>query len=391
MNKNKKIAIIGAGPGGLTLASILQKNGFQPVIYEREQTSVHSLQGGSLDIHTDTGQWALKEAGLLEQFQTLARYEGEDFRLLDKTGKIYLDEIADVNEGERPEIDRSQLCQILLDSVDEASIRWGYQLSHAVPAVDDQYELHFENGAIDIVDLVVAADGAFSHVRPLLTESQAAYSGLTMIELNLEHISTAHPEILAFNRRGKLFALADHKAIIAQLNGDDSLRLYLSFQTDQNWLKTCGISFDQPDKAKDQLLHLFDDWNEQLKDYIRAAVGPIRPRRIYMLPIGLTWEHKHGVTMIGDAAHLMSPFAGEGVNLAMQDAANLAISLIQATNMNKAIQQYEQDMFTYSAQSAYISDQSLQICFGDHAAAALANWMSQEFAHSENEPNKKER
>ncbi|WP_088053221.1 FAD-dependent oxidoreductase [Virgibacillus dakarensis] len=102
----QNVAIIGAGLDGLTLRSILQKHGLEPIVFEREPSATHRQQGGTLDIHSGTGQQALKEAGLFESFQSLARHEGQDFRLLDKTGKIYMDEITNQDDIQRPEIDR---------------------------------------------------------------------------------------------------------------------------------------------------------------------------------------------------------------------------------------------------------------------------------------------
>ncbi|PFN27774.1 tetracycline resistance protein [Bacillus cereus] len=373
----KRIAIIGAGPGGLTLSRILQKHGLKSVVYERETSPWSRQQGGSLDIHHDSGQEALKEAGLLEQFNELARYEGEDFRLFDKSGKIYLDEVADPNSGDRPEIDRGTLRELLLNSVDSECIHWGYNLVKAVSLENGLHELHFENGHVETVDLVVAADGVFSRVRSLVTDSVPKYTGISMVELNLQNVTENHPEMAKFNRRGKVFALADHKGILAQLNGDDSIRIYLSFRTDKEWLDKCGISFENLEEAKHKLLQYFEDWDETLKNYIRCADGAIFPRRIYMLPVGLTWKSTPGVTLIGDAAHLMSPFAGEGVNLAMRDAAELALSIVKHDDLNKAIENYEKKMYDYSSQSAEMSNDNLEICFGDNAAIKMYNLMMQ--------------
>jgi 2-polyprenyl-6-methoxyphenol hydroxylase-like FAD-dependent oxidoreductase len=375
--QQQRIAIIGAGPGGLTLALILQRHGVKTVIYEREPFAKNLQRGGSLDIHQDSGQRALKEADLFEQFQALSRHEGEDFRLLDKSGKVYLDEVAETNEGERPEIDRGELCQILLNPVDPASIRWGHKLIQAIPLDNGMHELHFENGHVDTVDLVVGADGAFSRIRPLLTDSVAEYSGLSMVELIIENVAIAHSTIAAFNRRGKMFALSDHKAIIAQLNGDGRLLVYLSFEIAREWLDTCGIPFDQPEEAKRQLLLLFNDWDESLTNYIQAADGAFILRRIYMLPVGLRWTRKPGVTLIGDAAHLMSPFAGEGVNLAMLDATELALSIVEHGDVNKAVEAYEEKMYTYSSKLAEESEVNLKLCFSDDAAPKLMNLMNQ--------------
>lgn len=373
----QRIAIIGGGPGGLTVAVILQKYGIKAMVYERASFQANNQQGGSLDIHSESGQRALQEAGLFESFQAVARYEGEDFRLFDKTGKIYLDEVAEDYGSDRPEIDRGVLCEMLLQALHPASIQWNHSLSHVIPLEDHTYELHFDNGNIEIADLVVGADGAFSKVRPLLTEAVAEYTGLSMVEVHIKNVAIDHPELASFNHRGKIFALADHKAIIGQLNGDGDIRVYASFQVEQEWLDQSGFLWDQPDLAKQKLLSYFEDWDASLQDYIHLAEGQILPRRIYMLPVGLTWTHRAGVTLIGDAAHVMSPFAGEGVNLAMLDATELALSIVQNEDLSTAIQNYEQKMYAYSREAARESYENLQLCFGDQAAPRLAALMNQ--------------
>lgn len=377
----QRIAIIGGGPGGLTLALILQKNGIDAVVYEREPHDTNRERGGSLDIHEESGQMALKEAGLYEQFQALARYEGEDFRLFDKTGKIFMDEVAEEDApGMRPEIDRGVLCELLLHGLNPDVIRYGHKLIEAIPLNNGQYELRFENGYTDIVDLVVGADGAFSHVRPLLTDVNASYSGITMVELAIPDVANAHPDLAALNARGKIFALADHKAIMGQLNGNGSLKVYLCFQAERDWLDTCGIDLNDPEAAKLQLLSYFQDWDPSLQKYIRYASDKLIGRRIYMLPVGHQWERRSGITLIGDAAHLMSPFAGEGVNMAMQDAAELALAIVRhCGDFDQAIAEYEESMYNYSSESARESLKNLELIFGDDAALRLKEQFDQYF------------
>ncbi|MFF2090675.1 FAD-dependent oxidoreductase [Paenibacillus sp. NPDC058174] len=382
-NEQKRIAIIGAGPGGLTLALLLQRNGIPAVIYEREQQDQSHARGGTLDIHEESGQKALKEAGLYEEFQALARYEEEDFRIVDKTGKIYIDEEPEAEQleaaqtGGRPEIDRGVLCDLLLQAINPGTIKYGYKLQKAVSLENGMTELHFENGEVETAHLLIGADGAFSRVRPLLTDIDVEYSGLTMLELNILDAAEKHPELAAFNKRGKMFALDDNKGILGQLNGDGRIKVYASFKAERSWLETSGISFDQPQEAKEQLLEIFHDWDEQLKDYIRFAEDAILPRRIYMLPIGFKWDRNPGVTLIGDAAHVMSPFAGEGVNMAMFDALELALAIARhADDFGKAIEEYEEIMYQFSAEKARESDDSLQLTFGDNAAAKLAEMMN---------------
>lgn len=108
-----RIAIIGAGPGGLTLARILQKHGVRATVYERESSPNVRSQGGSLDLHQESGLQALKEADLFSAFLKFARYEDQQMRVLDKNGVVHLDEDGmgpppeEGGDQGRPEIDRS--------------------------------------------------------------------------------------------------------------------------------------------------------------------------------------------------------------------------------------------------------------------------------------------
>src|SRR5205809_821255 len=66
--QGKRIAIAGAGPCGLTLARLLQQKGADVRVFELESSTAARNQGGSLDLHEDSGQLALRKAGLHELF-----------------------------------------------------------------------------------------------------------------------------------------------------------------------------------------------------------------------------------------------------------------------------------------------------------------------------------
>ncbi|CAF0883136.1 unnamed protein product [Adineta ricciae] len=366
MSKNKiqRVTIIGAGPGGLTLARILQLKGVEVKIYEREDSIDVRSQGGTLDLHVESGQYALRLAELYDKFQALCRPEGEDTIILDKTGTVYYEEVDAGHELNRPEIDRQDLRQILLDSLKPDTIAQGHVLRSIECLDNGQHKLIFDNGVTDIVDLVVGADGAWSRVRSLVSNAKPEYCGVSMVEVQFSDVDNQHPEISKLVGRGTLSALSDNKGLIAQRNGYNRIRVYITLRVPENWIVESKIPFDQPDQARARLLDLFSDWNPSLLNFIHSCDDSFVPRRLYALPVGHRWDSKPGVTLLGDAAHLMSPFAGEGVNLAMFDAADLALAIINADDLEQAIKDYEEKMCTRAAQSADESARNLDVFIG---------------------------
>ncbi|KAJ4311799.1 hypothetical protein N0V84_010253 [Fusarium piperis] len=126
--KPPAIAIIGGGPCGLTFARLLQTAGVEYRVFERDLSlqSAFLNQGGTLDIHNETGQEALRQAGVHEQFKKLFRQDATTMALMDSTGGI---KTSFSDDAERPEIDRLQLRQLLLNSLPADNIRWGKTLS----------------------------------------------------------------------------------------------------------------------------------------------------------------------------------------------------------------------------------------------------------------------
>jgi 2-polyprenyl-6-methoxyphenol hydroxylase-like FAD-dependent oxidoreductase len=128
-----RIAIIGAGPGSLTLATILLSNSIPCKIFEHDVSRFSRDQGGSVDLHADMAQLALKEAGLLPTFRKFAIPGAEAMKLVRADGTVCWDEnnAGQYGEGahrDRPGIDRKLLRTMLLDSIEEENIAWGRKL-----------------------------------------------------------------------------------------------------------------------------------------------------------------------------------------------------------------------------------------------------------------------
>lgn len=358
-----RIAIIGAGPGGLTLARILQHNGIQCTIFELDQDRSVRDQGGIVDLHPKSGQLALREAGLFEDFQKHSLPAAEAMKLIKSDGRIFWDE-SDINNVEtghsrdRPEIDRAALRDILLDSIQPSSIQWGRKLVRVESAgdLDIKYNLQFTDGLEAGFDLVVGADGAWSKVRTLLTDQLPFYSGITIIELKAVEVSAKKQWLSNFTGPGSCFMFDEGRALVCQQNGNDTIRVYAAVRQPETWVKACGVDWEQQDLAREIFTErYFGNCHEDLKRVIaiEASDGLI-PRPLWMLPIGLKWSPRPDVTLLGDAAHLMTPFAGVGANVALADALSLARALLKRkdtfvadlhSNLADALQEYEGPMF----------------------------------------------
>ena len=360
------IAIVGAGPGGLALARVLHVNGIDAVVYERESSRDARGQGGMLDIHS--GQRALREAGLIDEFYAIARGEGQDMRLLEPDGTLlFQEDTPDDAPLLRPEVDRADLRNLLLDSLPEHTVRWGHAFESA-----DNGVLLFADGSSAPYDLLVGADGAQSRVRALVTDARPAHIGQNVVEVGIPDIDRTHPDLAAMVGRGNYWVLGNGLSLVAQRNGDGRVRIGVSFyNTAEDWFATSGIPFDDPATARARLIELLAGWDARFIALIAACDDMVVPRSISTLPVGLTWPSKPDVTLLGDAAHLM-PGAGEGANMALLDGALLGLALAaHPDDYPAAVKEYEREMFERTSAAARMSADMKELLMSPDAAQKL--------------------
>ncbi|MER5779863.1 NAD(P)/FAD-dependent oxidoreductase [Streptomyces sp. NPDC002039] len=375
-----RIAIIGAGPGGLICARILRRNGITATIYERDASRTARDQGGSLDMHPGSGQHALRQAGLLDDFLARARPEGQQMRLVGRDGRVLFDAIppeADTVEG-NPEIDRGQLRGLLLDSLDPTTVRWGHQLTHVEPRGDGTHRLHFVDAhGTDITadaDLVIGADGAWSRVRRVLSDATPRYTGVTFVETSLDEADTRHPALAELTGNGTMMALDDNQGFVAQRNSGGHIRVYVGMRVDEEWHRHAGLDLTDTAAVRAVLLDRFGGWSPDLLGFITDTDAGYTNRPLYALPVPHTWAPTPGLTLLGDAAHLMSPFSGMGANLAMLDGADLAQALVDHPTVDQAVTAYEKVLLPRSIEAAEGAAEGIDGAFApDSAEQTLAH------------------
>ncbi|RYP40893.1 hypothetical protein DL767_001374 [Monosporascus sp. MG133] len=397
--------------------------------------------GGTLDIHADSGQRALAAAGLLEEFNRVARPEGEAMRGVRKDGVVVWNEndsqenghAAAKESGEkpgaesrgRPEIDRVALRALLLSALPPERIVWGKHVSSLSPVPGTttaaaKWTINFSDDGDapsqlqPQYDLVLGADGAWSRVRAQLTDAKPSFTGVVALDVWLDDVEGRRPDVARFIGRGSRFTFSADRALIFQRHGDGSARCYacVRFRDGAEAANTTtdapaavveaqiaaslgleeavettrgGIDWGVPEVRRRFMETYFGDYTPEAREAVLALTQRPALRPLYMLPVGLTWPSTPGVTVLGDAAHLMMPFAGAGVNVDMVDALELAEGIVGyvkkgagqgAASLAEVISDYEKGMWARSSSDAAMTARALEVHFQEDGCEKMVELMS---------------
>jgi len=381
--ENKKIAIIGGGPGGLTLARLLQQKNVNVKVYERDINKNARVQGSPLDLHEHSGMAALREAGLLDEFRKNYMIGADKTTITNEQAEVVFSdhendqEEAFGDEFFRPEIDRGVLRNMLIDSLNAGTIIWNSQFI-AMEKQGSGWLLNFKDGRSEYADIVVGSDGANSKIRPYLTNIKPFYSGITMLEGNICDAEKKVPKISAILRGGKIMAFGNQKNILMGQKSKGEIGFYASFKAEEHWAEKSGVDFANKPEMLEWFKTAYGEWSEFWLVLFEQASTPYIPRPINCMPLNQSWATMPNLTLIGDAAHLMPPFAGEGANMAMLDALELSRLLLleKYNDIQRAISLYETEMRKRASSKAKESIENGEKMHSKHALAVMTSFFS---------------
>ena len=346
LRANGTVAVIGAGPGGAAVANLLHKRGFTVRVYESDAAIDSRPQGGSLDLRPDSGQRAIDAAGLGETFARLSRDDAKAFRMIDSHGNDLPGQGEDTHENAGPEIDRSDLRAMLVNALPADMIAWGHRVSAVTQGDDGRWRLDIADGQPVTADLVIGADGIGSRARAALTDVRPVYTGITMIAAYFRPELWRGSKLSDILGEGSVMFAGGNKTIFVQRCNHDVILLYYSMNVPQDWPKAAGFDIGDAEAMLAAVREAYGDWSPEILDMLTQVQDRFALWPTSVMPPDYRWTSRSGLTMLGDASHVMPPFTGKGVNLALLDALELAerLSGDPDREVDDAVRAFEHDM-----------------------------------------------
>lgn len=332
-----EIMILGAGIGGLTLANILRDRlpTARVRVYERDATFSSRGQGYGIGLRADGGLKVLSELGLEAEAARNGK-AAQRFRILTARGRelMSLEPLPSSPEFTLS-LSRHWLRRTLLERIGTSAVTWNARALR-FENDGDRGRVHFENGSTSEADVVVACDGANSVIRSQLVRDEPRYLGIGMIGGFVDS-PPSHPLL----DDGAYMSLGVGRSFFVQDYGDGQTIWSYGFRCAERSLDEASPT-DLLERARKEA----GDFHAPASELI-ARTDPARVVfRGYYDRDPVASARAGRVVLLGDAAHPMTPFRGQGANMAMLDAASLARTLADSADIDASLSAFEREMLT---------------------------------------------
>lgn len=325
----KKVGIIGAGPAGLATAIALRKQGIEVHIYDRAKAFRPIGVGLTLSPNGLRSLEAI-DPDVVQQFK-LQGSQIKRFKIRTSRGWPLFTQRLTSDKYDQPFMAIRWFClqEILRSKLPPDNLH----LNHRLIGFEQNHQsvtLFFESNKTTTVDLLIGADGIHSTVRKQLFGVEAPTYGDWMTwrgVLKYQHRLLPSHQATVFAKRGKSFLLLD--------NGDGYISWSLEMAS-----KTSHRSKNAKE-VKERVVQELSKWHPVVREIIDLTDANIIVERPVCNPLILPQWSNNRVTLLGDAAHAMGPFLGQGANITFEDVWVLSAFLSNHGNLGKALEYYE--------------------------------------------------
>jgi 2-polyprenyl-6-methoxyphenol hydroxylase-like FAD-dependent oxidoreductase len=354
-SQQPRILIAGAGIGGLALAIALQRNGTTAVIWERAQ-GLREIGAGLL--LTPNAVWILKRLGVFDQTcragMVVSRWE-----ILNRSGKV-LQHFRQSGDSPSISLTRSAFQQLLLAELSPEAVLLDHEVRGVTcAAADGSMAVTSTHGVTATADLLVGADGGNSAVRTVVADARLPR---VLGYVGWRGLVNCVPDGWESGRITESWGNGGRFGIAAVAAG----RTY--WYATENAAAGWTVSVE---KRKAHLLNRFQNWHDPVCDLIAAT----NDDDILLSPISEHWPvrswHRESATLLGDAAHLMTPNLGQGAAMALEDGWVLAECIREHGCGGTALLRYEKLRKHRTSRVVWLSRQIGRLIQFQHPALTM--------------------
>jgi 6-hydroxynicotinate 3-monooxygenase len=335
LKRSTSIAVIGSGLGGMTVAGLLQREGFQ--VHAYEQARGFSRIGAGIHLSANV-MMVMRRLGIEKTLSDIGLHPDAFVSRKSDTGEILFElpfspETETHYGAEYINVHRGDLHTVLESALEPGTIQFDKKLL-SIDASGSKSRLTFADGTHEDVDVVIGADGVNSKTREfVIGPGGPRYTG------HVAHRAIFPASLLKglpIRACTKWWGNGNHILVYYMTQAREEV-YFVSSVPQAAWNESA--SFVPCDR--DEFLAAFDGYHKELRTVIEAA-PEVTKWPVFERDRAASW-HKGNVVLLGDAAHAMRPYMAAGAAMAIEDAAVLARCIAErgTTDVSESFAWYE--------------------------------------------------